>query len=110
MHLHVAVFGATLLSAFWSMVNERFDPYTAKRVMGRIGLGAAMGGMVGGGLAWLSARSLSVPSMLLSVALLDALALACVRRLPAAQPVPRGAPDIHSGAARPPPGRPARPA
>jgi hypothetical protein len=78
----VAVFGATLLSAFWSMVNERFDPYTAKRVMGGIGLGAASGGVVGGGLAWLSARSLSVPSMLLSVALLDGLALACVRRLP----------------------------
>jgi hypothetical protein len=85
-HLHVAVFGATLLSAFWSMVNERFDPYTAKRVMGRIGSGAAMGGIVGGGFAWLSARSLSVPSMLLSVALLDALALACVRRLPRRTP------------------------
>lgn len=85
-HLHVAVFGATLLSAFWSMVNERFDPYTAKRVMGRINLGAAMGGVVGGGLAWLSARALPVPSMLLSVALLDALALACVRRLPRRTP------------------------
>jgi ATP/ADP translocase len=85
-HLHVAVFGATLLSAFWSMVNERFDPYTAKRVMGRIGLGAAMGGIVGGGFAWLSARSLSVPSMLLSVALLDTLALAGLRRLPRRPP------------------------
>lgn len=90
-HLHVAVFGATLLSAFWSMINERFDPYTAKRVMGRIGLGAAMGGIVGGGFAWLSARSLSVPSMLLSVALLDTLALACLSRLPR-RPPPLGAP------------------
>ncbi len=80
-HLHVALFGATLLSAFWSMINERFDPYTAKRVMGRIGAGAAMGGFVGGGFAWIAARSLSVPSMLLSVAFLNALALVCVRRL-----------------------------
>lgn len=83
-HLHVATFGATLLSAFWSMINERFDPYTAKRVMGRIGAGAAIGGIVGGGLAFLAARSLPVPSMLLSVALLDLLALALVLRLPRA--------------------------
>ena len=82
-HLHVAIFGATLLSAFWSMTNERFDPYTAKRVMGRIGAGAALGGIVGGGLAYLAARSLPVPSMLLSVALLDVLAFALVLRLPA---------------------------
>jgi hypothetical protein len=81
-HLHVAVFGATLLSAFWSMVNERFDPYTGKRVMGRIGAGAALGGMVGGALAYLAARTLPVPSMLLSVALLDGLALLLLLRLP----------------------------
>src|SRR5262252_2654890 len=28
-YLHMAVFGATLVSGFWSLVNERFDPYTA---------------------------------------------------------------------------------
>ena len=81
-HLHVATFGATLLSAFWSMINERFDPYTAKRVMGRIGGGAAVGGIVGGGLAYVAARSLPVPSMLLCVALLNLLAFALVLRLP----------------------------
>jgi MFS family permease len=81
-HLHVAFFGATLLSAFWSMVNERFDPYTAKRAMGPIGAGATVGGVVGGGLAFLAARTLPLPSMLLSVALLDLLALLLLLRLP----------------------------
>ena len=90
-HLHVATFGATLLSAFWSMINERFDPYTAKRVMGRIGAGAAVGGIMGGALAYLAARSLPVPSMLLCVALLDLLAFALVLRLPRTKhaPAPR---------------------
>jgi MFS family permease len=81
-HLHVATFGATLLSAFWSMINERYDPYTAKRVMGRIGSGAAIGGIVGGALAYLAARFLPVSSMLLCVALLDLLALGLLLRLP----------------------------
>jgi hypothetical protein len=78
------------------MINERFDPYTAKRVMGRIGAGAAVGGFVGGGFAWIAARSLSVPSMLLSVAFLNALALVCVRRL-----TPRGASPGAAAAAVP---------
>ena len=53
-HLHVAFFGATLLSAFWSMMNERFDPYTARRVMGPIGVGATVGGVLGEG--WPTSR------------------------------------------------------
>ena len=64
------------------MMNERFDPYTARKVMGPIGVGATVGGVLGGGMAYLAARSLPLPSMLLSVALLDLLALLLLRRLP----------------------------
>src|SRR6185295_19442721 len=60
-YLHLALFGGTLLSGFWSLVNERFDPYTAKRVMGRIGFGASVGGVAGGLLAWGASRVLPVP-------------------------------------------------
>src|SRR5687767_538773 len=63
-YLHMAVFGATVVSGFWSLINERFDPYTARRVMGRIGLGASLGGVAGGFLAWAAAGLLPVPSML----------------------------------------------
>jgi hypothetical protein len=42
-YLHMAAFGATVVSGFWSLVNERFDPYLARRVMGRIGVGASLG-------------------------------------------------------------------
>ncbi len=49
--LHTAVFGALVISGFWSVVNERLDPYTAKKMIGRIGTGATFGGVAGGLLA-----------------------------------------------------------
>jgi len=48
LYLHVAAFGGALVSGFWSLVNERFDPYTARRAVGAIGTGAAAGGVAGG--------------------------------------------------------------
>src|SRR5262245_64797464 len=48
-YLLVAATGGPLLSGYWSLVNERFDPWTAKRMMAPLGLGASLGG-VGGGL------------------------------------------------------------
>jgi len=47
-YLHVAVFGAMLVSGFWTLLVELFDPRTARRSMGRIALGAAVGGLLGG--------------------------------------------------------------
>jgi hypothetical protein len=75
-YLHLALFGGTLLSGFWSLINERFDPYTAKRVVGRIGLGASVGGVAGGIMAWGASRLVPVPSMLLVMALLTLAAMA----------------------------------
>ena len=30
LYLHMAIFGAILISGFWSIINERFDPHSAK--------------------------------------------------------------------------------
>jgi hypothetical protein len=62
-YLHVAVLGALLVSGFWSVVTERFDPHTAKKVIGRITAGATSGGLIGGLVAervaaWLDARDM----------------------------------------------------
>ena len=73
--LHMGIFGATLVSAYWSLVNERYDPYTAKRVFGRIGMGASLGGALGGLIAWQASRVVSVRAMLLTIA---ALSVACL--------------------------------
>lgn len=55
LYLHVAAFSGAVVSGFWSVVNERFDPHTAKDVMGRVAGGATIGGMVGGVATWLVA-------------------------------------------------------
>ena len=74
-YLHMGIFGATLVSAYWSLVSETFDPYTAKRIIGRIGTGASLGGALGGLLAWQATRFVSVRAMLLGLA---GLSLACI--------------------------------
>ena len=85
-YLHTAAFGATLLSAFWSVISESFDPHTAKRAVGRIGAGAALGGVLGGVIAWAASRAASLPTTLLVMAALSgfcAVAMRSVERGPA---------------------------
>lgn len=48
LYLEIASFGALLISAFWSLANERFEPRTGKRFFSRIAWAAALGGLVGG--------------------------------------------------------------
>lgn len=73
-YFHVACFGAVLVSGFWSVVNERFDPNTARRRIGRIGTGATVGGVIGGVLATVFGRSLGPQALLLLLAVLHAVA------------------------------------
>ena len=47
-YLHFTALGAILVSGFWAMVNERFDPRTARRAIGRITAGGSIGGLLGG--------------------------------------------------------------
>ena len=37
LYLHYGCLGALLISVFWSFVNERFDPRTAKRALSEPG-------------------------------------------------------------------------
>jgi hypothetical protein len=70
--LHTAALGAAVISGFWSVMNESFDPYTAKQVFGRIGTGASLGGIVGGLAAWQGSSYVSLQSMLVILAVLNA--------------------------------------
>lgn len=47
-YLHVVGFGSWLTSGFWSMINERFDPRSARRRIGRIAGMGTLGGILGG--------------------------------------------------------------
>jgi ATP/ADP translocase len=48
LYLHMATFGAVLISGYWSIINERFDPYSANRTVARIAAAATLGGLLGG--------------------------------------------------------------
>ena len=70
-HLNTA--GAVLVSGFWSIINERFDVTTAKRHIGRIGMGATLGGIVGGIVAERTAAYLQPYDILLVLAVMQGL-------------------------------------
>jgi hypothetical protein len=92
LYLHVAAFGGALVSGFWSLVNERFDPFTARRVFSRIGTGATAGGVAGGVVTWLASQSLPVPAMLVVLALLHTAAGIVLRRFFGDTAAPRPGP------------------
>jgi hypothetical protein len=85
-YFHTAVFGSTLVSGLWSLVNERFDPYSAKQAVGRIGVGASLGGLIGGLITWRAATLIRVPTTLVGMAALHLLCLVPLLQLRPARP------------------------
>ena len=47
-YFHTSVFGAIGISTFWSLLNERFDPHSAKALMAKVAAAGALGGLAGG--------------------------------------------------------------
>ncbi len=78
LYVHVSALGATFVAALWSVVNERFDPYTAKREVGRIALGGSFGGVIGGIAGWLVSGSRGVSYLLGMLLALNLLTMAAV--------------------------------
>ncbi|MDH3746177.1 MAG: hypothetical protein OES47_13845 [Acidobacteriota bacterium] len=87
LYLHIAVFGSVLISGFWSLVTDRFDPHTARRRMGQIATGATVGAVTGGLLVERIGAALSVTAVFPVLALLHLVCAALVLRLrpPASQ-------------------------
>jgi ATP:ADP antiporter, AAA family len=65
-YLQMAAFSPALISTFWSLVNERFDPHLGKRAVARVAVGGTIGGVLGGFAAWRSARLIQ-PATLIAV-------------------------------------------
>lgn len=70
-YLHTATFGPAMISGFWSLISERFDPHTAKAAVARITGGATLGGVLGGVAAWRAASFVTVPTMIPFLAFLS---------------------------------------
>jgi ATP:ADP antiporter, AAA family len=73
-YLHITALGAILVSGFWAMVNERFDPRTARHTIGRITAGGSIGGLLGGLLPDRVGAALPLTAMLPVLALLQLIA------------------------------------
>ena len=64
LYLHFTALGALLVSGFWAIVTERFDPRTARRTIGHITAGGSIGGLLGGILPERVGATLSLTAML----------------------------------------------
>lgn len=73
LYLHMTGLVPVVVTAFWSLVNERFDPYTAKTVVARMAAAGALGGVIGGVAADRAVALLGVPVVLLALGGLSAL-------------------------------------
>ena len=81
-YLHFAAFGAVLISGFWSVVNEHFDPRTAKRQVARIGAASTFGGVLGGLTAQWAISHIEIPTMLPALGALHIVCAIAIRFLP----------------------------
>lgn len=80
-YLHVATFGSVVISGFWSLLGERFDPRAAKRRVAWIAGAGTLGGLLGGlGTAALG-RERGPESMLLPLAFLHLVCAWFARRV-----------------------------
>jgi ATP:ADP antiporter, AAA family len=73
-YLHVFAINLLLTSSFWSLMNEHYDPRSAKKAFGKIGGAGTFGGVVGGLVAARVAELGSIPALILVTAVLH---LAC---------------------------------
>ena len=96
LYLHTTSLGAVVVSSFWSVVSERFDPFTARQLIGRIGGGASLGGVLGALAAWAGASVVDVPTMIFILAGLSGACMVLVRRIggPTTAPIEDGGPRV----------------
>lgn len=80
-YLHFGGLGALLVSGFWGLVNERFDPRSARGAIGLITTGASIGGLLGGILPERIGALLTLTAMLPILAGLHLVAGFLVQRL-----------------------------
>jgi len=71
-YLQTVLLGPVMISTFWSLINERFDPHSARPAVARIASGGALGGVLGALATW---RAPSLGTALLLLAALNGLAV-----------------------------------
>jgi ATP:ADP antiporter, AAA family len=87
-YMHTTALGPALISLFWSLVNERFDPSSAKPAVAKIAAGGTIGGVLGALAAWRAASLVSLSALVLFLAALHGTCVvgASLLRRPATSP------------------------
>jgi hypothetical protein len=83
LYLYTSLFGGAMISAFWSLINETYDPHASRSAVTAIASGGTLGGLLGGLAAWQMSSIIAVPTMLPLLAgasLLSMWGSWCVRR------------------------------
>ena len=73
LYLHITVVDSLLISGFWSIINERYDPYSAKKVISRMVIFTTLGGLLGAGAASVVAKMIDTRAVLAMLAILHGL-------------------------------------
>jgi ATP:ADP antiporter, AAA family len=72
LYLQASILTALLISGFWSIINERWDPHTGKQVMGKLVALNTIGGLLGAAAANAINQTLGPREILLFLGLLNA--------------------------------------
>ena len=94
-YVHASVLGAIGISAFWSLLNERFDPHSAKALMGRVAAAAAFGGLAGGVGAERVTVLMSQGALFILLALSGVACVAGSAVIASGMPARRPRPEVH---------------
>ncbi len=78
LYLQVSAINSLLISGFWSVINERFDPHSGKKVIARLAAAATFGGLAGGLAAKFVSAAADTNAILLMLALMHVLCGAAV--------------------------------
>ena len=81
------VLGILLISQFWTLANDIYDPRQAKRLFGFIGGGASLGGAMGPALTAFAVEKVGTDNLLLVSAAVLGLCVALVTAIVRRQPV-----------------------
>jgi hypothetical protein len=81
LYLHCGCLGGLLISGFWSLLNERFDPRTMKRRLGAVAAWGTLGGVAGGLIATRVSATLPATAMLPILSLYHVIAAVSVARV-----------------------------
>lgn len=74
LYLHVSVLDSLLISGFYSIINERYDPYSAKKEISRMAIFTALGGLLGAAAASVVARMFDTGAVIIMLAVLHLMA------------------------------------